>query len=158
MSVEAGDQAPEFHLPADGNRRLGLSDFGGRYLVLYFYPKDNTPGCTNEAQAFRDLYDSFTARGAEIAGVSRDGVKSHDNFKAKHGIPFPLLSDADATAVQAYGVGKEKTSGGQTKLGITRSTFLIDPDGTIIQVWRQVKVPGHAEKVLEALKAAQTGG
>jgi thioredoxin-dependent peroxiredoxin len=129
-----------------------LSEHAGHPVVLYFYPKDNTPGCTTEGAAFRDLYPKFRKLGAVVAGVSRDSLKSHENFKAKMGFPFPLLSDPDETLCGKFGVIKMKNMYGKKVRGIERSTFLIGPDRTLIREWRGVKVPGHAEEVLDAVK------
>jgi thioredoxin-dependent peroxiredoxin len=129
-----------------------LSEHAGHPVVLYFYPKDNTPGCTTEGAAFRDLYPKFRKLGAVVAGVSRDSLKSHENFKAKMGFPFPLLSDPDETLCGKFGVIKMKNMYGKKVRGIERSTFLIGPDRTLIREWRGVKVPGHAEDVLDAVK------
>lgn len=129
-----------------------LSEHAGHPVVLYFYPKDNTPGCTTEGMAFRDLYPKFKAAGAEVVGVSRDSVKSHQGFKAKLGFPFPLLSDPDESLCNAFGVIKMKNMYGKQVRGIERSTFLIGADGKLAREWRGVKVAGHAEAVLEALE------
>jgi peroxiredoxin Q/BCP len=151
--VSIGKKVPEFTLPATGDKELSLSDFAGRNLVLYFYPKDSTPGCTKEGQAFRDMYGQFQALNADILGVSRDGVKAHENFKAKQEFPFDLLSDKEETLCNLFDVIKEKNMYGRKVMGIERSTFLIDGEGVLRQQWRKVKVDGHAEEVLEALKA-----
>ncbi len=144
--------APDFQLAATGGKTLQLSDFKGRGLVLYFYPKDSTPGCTTEGQDFRDHYAGFQALGWSVLGVSRDSVKSHENFKAKQGFPFDLLSDPDETACQAYGVMKLKNLYGKQVRGVERSTFAIGPDGTLLREWRGVKVPGHVREVLDFLR------
>ena len=138
---------------ADGST-LKLADFRGQYLVVYFYPKDSTPGCTSEAQDFRDLHDAFRRRHAQVIGVSRDSPRSHANFAAKQALPFPLVSDADETWCQAFDVIHEKVLYGKRHLGIVRSTFLIDPEGKLAAEWRGVKVPGHAQAVLDAIPAA----
>jgi peroxiredoxin Q/BCP len=156
MAVEAGQKAPGFDLPTDGGGRVRLEDFG-KAVVLYFYPKDDTSGCTKEAQGFAAAYPEFRAAGAEVVGVSKDDVASHDRFKAKYGLPFPLASDADGKVLEAYGVWVEKSMYGRRYMGIDRSTFLIDDAGTIRQAWRQVKVPGHVEEVLAAAKALAPG-
>jgi peroxiredoxin Q/BCP len=130
-----------------------LSAHRGHPVVLYFYPKDNTPGCTTEGAQFRDLYAQFRAAGAEVAGVSRDSLKSHQGFKAKMGFPFPLISDPDESLCERFGVMKMKNMYGRQVRGIERSTFLIGPDGKLVREWRGVKVPGHAEAVLAAVKA-----
>lgn len=152
MSIAPRDKAPDFKAPATGDKTLSLADFAGRTLVLYFYPRDNTPGCTREGEAFRDLYDEFRAAGADIVGVSRDSLRKHDNFRRKHGFAFDLVSDSDERVCNAYGVLKEKTMYGRTHVGIERSTFVIDGDGVIRHVWRDVKMPGHAEQVLAAVR------
>jgi peroxiredoxin Q/BCP len=143
-------------LSLSGGETTKLADYAGQWLVLYFYPKDSTPGCTTEGLDFNALLPKFKKLGASVLGVSRDSVKSHDNFCAKQGFKFPLISDADEKLCQAFDVIHEKNMYGRKVLGIVRSTFLIAPDGRIAQEWRGVKVPGHAEAVLEALKAAQT--
>lgn len=147
----AGDPAPPFTLATDGGGEVSLADFKGRPLVLYFYPKDDTSGCTKEAQGFRDAKPDFDALGAAILGVSKDSVKKHDSFKAKYELTFPLGSDPEGTVCAAYGVWVQKNMYGRTYMGIERSTFLIDPAGTIVQAWRKVKVPGHVEAVLAAV-------
>ena len=145
--------APDFELPATGGKPFRLSRAQGSPLVLYFYPKDNTPGCTAEGQNFRDLYPQFQKVHCAIYGVSRDSLKSHENFKAKMAFPFELISDADEKLCKQFGVIKMKNMYGRKARGIERSTFLIGPDGRLVREWRGVKVPGHAEEVLEALKA-----
>ncbi len=144
--------APDFELPASGGKQIRLSDFKGRGVVLYFYPKDNTPGCTTEGQNFRDLHGEFQAAGWAIFGVSRDSVKSHENFKAKLGMPFDLLADVDEKVCESYGVMKMKNMYGKQVRGIERSTFAIAPDGSIAREWRGVKVPDHAREVLEFVR------
>jgi peroxiredoxin Q/BCP len=133
-----------------------LSDFAGQWLVLYFYPKDSTPGCTTEGNDFNALLPKFRKLGATVLGVSRDSLKSHQNFCAKQGFRFDLVSDTDEKLCNAFGVIKPKKLYGREFIGIERSTFLIDPSGRIVQAWRPVKVPGHAQAVLDALKAART--
>ena len=145
--------APDFSLPATGNPDFSLSSLKGSKVVLYFYPKDSTPGCTTESQNFRDLHDEFVAAGAVVLGISRDSIKSHDNFRAKQALPFALVSDPDETACTLYGVMKMKNMYGKQVRGIERSTFLIGEDGRIEAEWRGVKVPGHAEAVLAAVRA-----
>ena len=158
--LDTGDQLP--HLPltlSSANRSAAvaanLSDYAGRWLVLYFYPKDSTPGCTTEGIDFNALLPEFGKLNASVLGVSRDSVKSHGNFRTKHGFQFDLVSDADEALCSAFGVIKEKNMYGRKVLGIERSTFLIDPAGVIRQSWRPVKVPGHALAVFDALQAAQ---
>ena len=133
-----------------------LSDYAGQWLVLYFYPKDSTPGCTTEGNDFNALLPKFRKLGAQVLGVSRDSLKSHQNFCAKQGFKFDLVSDADEALCKAFGVIKPKKLYGREYVGIERSTFLVDPNGRLVQAWAPVKVPGHAQAVLDALKAAQT--
>ena len=151
--VEEGSQAPDFELKSDAGETVKLSQFRGRPVVLYFYPRDDTPGCTKEACAFRDSYDEYLARDAVILGVSRDGEESHRKFKQKYDLPFTLLSDPDHEVAEAYGVWAEKSMYGRKSMGIVRSTFVIAADGTIARAMRGIKVPGHSDKVLEALAA-----
>ncbi|MDQ5820766.1 MAG: thioredoxin-dependent thiol peroxidase [Actinomycetota bacterium] len=151
--VEEGSQAPDFELRSDAGETVTLAQYRGRSVVLYFYPRDDTPGCTKEACAFRDAYDEYLARDAVILGVSRDTEESHTKFKAKYELPFTLLSDPDHEVAEAYGVWQEKKLYGRTSMGIVRSTFVIAPDGTIARAMRGIKVPGHSDKVLEALAA-----
>ena len=139
-------------LPATGDSEVALQDFRGQPLVLYFYPRDNTPGCTKESEAFRDLNGEFEKLGARIVGVSRDSVKSHENFRGKYDLPFPLIADTDEQLCRQFDVIKEKNMYGRKVMGIERSTFLIDADGKIAREWRKVKVPGHAEDVLDAVR------
>ena len=153
MTVETRQPAPDFSAPATGDQTLSLSDFQGKTLVLYFYPKDNTPGCTQEGQDFRDLHAEFQAAGAQILGVSRESIRSHENFKAKFEFPFELLSDPDETLCKAYDVMKEKNMYGRKYMGVERSTFVIDPQGMLRHEWRKVKVKGHAQAVLDAVKS-----
>ncbi|HEY0674949.1 MAG TPA: peroxiredoxin, partial [Immundisolibacter sp.] len=150
-----GAPAPDFSLPATGNRTISLADLRGQAVVLYFYPKDSTPGCTQEGLDFQALAGQFAALRAVILGVSRDSVASHEKFRARQGFTFDLLSDADETACRAYDVIREKNMYGKTVLGIERSTFLIDADGVLREAWRKVKVKDHAAAVLERLKALQ---
>lgn len=140
-------------LPLSGGTVAHLGDYAGRWLVLYFYPKDSTPGCTTEGLDFNALLPEFEAAGAQVLGVSRDSVKSHDTFCGKQGFRFALVSDGDEALCRAFDVIKEKNMYGRQVLGIERSTFLIAPDSRIVQVWRKVKVAGHADAVLDALKA-----
>ena len=153
MSVKEGAKAPAFSMPTDGGGTVALKDLKGQPVVLYFYPKDSTPGCTTEACAFRDLMPDFSKIDAAIVGVSKDSVKRHDNFKAKHDLPFTLASDADGDVCERYGVWVEKSMYGRTFMGIERATFLIDAKGVVRTIWRKVKVKGHADEVLEAVKA-----
>lgn len=151
--VSIGKKVANFSVAATGDKQLSLKDFNGRKLVIYFYPKDSTPGCTLEGQNFRDSYDQFQAAGADILGVSRDSLKAHENFKTKQGFPFDLLSDQDEALCRQFGVIHEKNMYGRKVMGIVRSTFLIDGDGKLRQEWRKVRVKGHVEEVLEAVKA-----
>jgi peroxiredoxin Q/BCP len=153
MSVDVGDKAPSFTLPADGGDKVALKDFKGKTVVLYFYPKDDTSGCTAEACAFRDAMPDFSKVKAQVIGISRDPVKSHDKFKEKYDLPFPLASDEDGKVCEAYGTWVKKSMYGRKYMGIERSTFLIDAKGVIRNVWRKVKVPGHADEVLDAAAA-----
>ena len=148
-----GKKAPDFSIPATGDTTFRLSDHKGHPVVLYFYPKDNTPGCTVEGADFRDLHKEFAALGAVVAGISRDSVKSHEGFKAKMDFPFALLSDSDEALCTLYGVMKMKNMYGKKVRGIERSTFLIDAKGVLVKEWRGVKVPGHVAEVLAAVKA-----
>ena len=142
----------DFSLPATGNQTFTLSGARGKHLVIYFYPKDNTPGCTSQAQQFRDLYGRFRKANCEVAGISRDSIKSHENFKAKFNLPFTLLSDADETASELFGVIKLKNMYGKQVRGIERSTFVFDKDGALRREWRGVKADGHAQEVLDFIK------
>ena len=150
---EAGDKAPAFDMPTDGDGNVSLSGLSGKNVVLYFYPRDDTPGCTKEAIAFTGLKADFDARNAVIVGVSKDTVAKHAKFRAKHDLDVILGADEDGAVCEAYGVWVEKNMYGRKSMGIERSTFLIGPDGTLRQVWRKVKVAGHAEAVLAALDA-----
>lgn len=153
QELAIGDTAPDFDLDADGGGRIALNDLMGKPVVLYFYPKDNTPGCTKEAIAFSELIEDFGKLGITIVGVSPDSAKKHDNFIAKHNLAVRLGADTETHTAEAYGVWVEKSMYGKKYMGVERSTFLIDKDGKIAQVWRKVKVPGHAEAVLDAAKA-----
>jgi peroxiredoxin Q/BCP len=155
VTLDAGQPAPDFDLPTDGGGRVRLADFKGRPLVLYFYPKDDTPGCTKEAQGFAEAYPEFQAAGIELLGLSKDSAASHDKFKAKYRLPFSLASDAEGDVIAAYGSWVEKSMYGKKYMGIDRSTFLIDGDGMLRRVWRKVSVSGH---VAEVLAAARTLG
>ena len=147
-----GKKVPDFTLPATGDREISLSDYSGKRVVLYFYPKDSTPGCTTEGQDFRDSIHTFRRRRTVILGISRDSVKSHENFKAKQQFPFDLLSDADEKVCKLFDVIREKNMYGRKVMGIERSTFLIDEKGILRREWRKVKVKGHVDEVLEAIK------
>jgi peroxiredoxin Q/BCP len=153
MTIEPGDKAPAFTLPTDGGGTISLAKLRGKKVILYFYPKDDTPGCTKEACGFRDNFSKFTRAGAVVIGVSKDSVKRHDSFKAKYKLPFILAADVDGKVCEAYGTWVEKSLYGRKYMGIERTTFLIDEKGVVRQVWRKVKVPGHAEEVLAAAKA-----
>jgi thioredoxin-dependent peroxiredoxin len=155
MSLKVGDKAPDFTLPADGGGSISLKGFKGKTVVLYFYPRDDTPGCTAEACAFRDSLPDFSKVKAEVVGISRDSVASHDRFKKKFKLPFPLASDEDGKVTEAYGVRVEKSMYGKKYMGIERATFLIDGKGVIRDIWRKVKVDGHADEVLKAAEALQ---
>ena len=150
--VDTNEKAPGFELPNQNDKNITLSSLKGKYVVLYFYPKDNTPGCTRESIAFSDLVDDFKNLNACVYGVSKDSVKSHKNFCEKRHLNIDLLSDESTEMIQSYGVWQEKKFLGKTYMGIVRTTFLIDPSGTIIQIWNNVKVAGHAEEVLDFLK------
>lgn len=149
--VEVGKTVEDFKLPATGEQELALSDFKGKRVLLYFYPKDNTPGCTNESVAFSNAYELFQGANVEILGVSRDSVRSHENFKAKYNMPFDLLSDKEETLCNQFDVIKEKNMYGRKVMGIVRSTFLIDEEGVLAKEWRNVKVKVHCDEVLEHL-------
>jgi thioredoxin-dependent peroxiredoxin len=149
--IEEGKPAPDFELQSDTGDSVKLSDFRGRPVVLYFYPKDDTPGCTTEACEFRDAYDVFRERGAEVVGVSPDDVASHGKFKSKYELPFTLLADPDHTVAEDYGVWVERDSGGKTSMGIKRSTFVIDRDGNVARALMGIKPAGHAAQVLDSL-------
>lgn len=150
MSLEVGDEAPDFSLPADSGGKVSLKELKGKTVVLYFYPKDDTSGCTAEACAFRDQLPDFSKVKAEVVGISRDPVASHDKFKKKFKLTFPLASDEEGKVCEAYGTWVEKSMYGKKYMGIERATFLIDGKGVIRNIWRKVKVDGHAEEVLKA--------
>jgi peroxiredoxin Q/BCP len=150
--LKEGTIAPDFTLPADGGGEVSLSDYRGKKVVLYFYPKDNTPGCTTEACNFRDDYSQIITAGAAVLGVSPDSVKSHDKFKLKFNLPFALLSDPDHRVAEMYGAWGEKKMRGKTYMGIIRSTFIIDEEGRIIKVFPKVKVKTHSQEVLAVLE------
>lgn len=148
-----GDKAPDFTLPRDGGETVKLSQFKGKPVVLFFYPKDDTSGCTKEAVEFSAKLDAFHRAGAEVFGISPDSVKSHDKFRDKHGLTVTLLSDEDKQVLEAYGVWAEKSMYGKKYMGVERTTFIIGKDGKIARSWRKVKVPGHADEVLAAVQA-----
>jgi thioredoxin-dependent peroxiredoxin len=150
--LKAGDPAPDFDLPTAGGGRVSLAGLKGKRVILYFYPKDDTPACTEEARNFTEKTAEFKALGAAVLGVSRDSVAKHDKFVAKYGLKLPLASDEGGEICQAYGVWVEKTLYGRTYMGVERATFLIGPDGRIAHVWRKVRVKGHVEAVLRLLK------
>ena len=153
MSVSVDQPVPDFSAAATGGRTVRLSELRGQRVVLYFYPKDNTPGCTVEGQQFRDLHQRFAALNAVVLGASRDSLRSHENFCAKYDFPFPLLADADETLCRLFDVIKLKKHYGKEALGVERSTFLIDADGVLRREWRKVKADGHAAEVLAAVEA-----
>ena len=150
---ELGEIAPDFTLPQDGSDPITLSDLQGGPVVLYFYPKDDTPGCTKEAIAFTEQLGAFLDAGAKVLGISKDTVAKHEKFRTKYDLEVPLLSDENGTVCEDYGVWVEKNMYGKKYMGIERATFLIDAQGNVAQVWRKVKVPGHAEAVLDAVRA-----
>lgn len=152
MSLNIGDAAPDFTLPTDGGGSVTLSKLRGGKVVVYFYPKDDTSGCTTEACGFRDAMPDFSGTGATVIGISRDSVRSHDKFKEKYGLLFPLASDEGGTVTEAYGVWVEKSMYGRKYMGIERSTFLIDGEGVIRGLWRKVKIGGHVDAVLKAAR------
>ena len=149
--IEVGSKAPGFDLPADGGGNLSLDGLAGKSVILYFYPKDDTAGCTKEAIGFTERIAEFRKAGAEVVGVSKDPVKNHDKFIKKHDLSVRLISDADDTLCEDYGVWREKSMYGRKYMGIERSTFLIDGAGTVRQLWRKVRVPGHVDEVLAAV-------
>ena len=151
--IQKGDQAPDFSLPTDDGSEVRLSDFRGQRVILYFYPKDNTSGCTLQACDLRDSLQEIDSRGALVLGVSPDPVKSHVKFRDKHGLNFPLLADEDHQVSEAYGVWQEKSMYGKKYWGVVRSTFIIDSDGIVEEAWYKVRPKGHAERVLESLSA-----
>lgn len=153
MTLEVGDKVPDLKLPASGGKEINLKDYKGRNLVVYFYPKDNTPGCTQEGQDFRDLFKDFQKAGADIVGVSKDSLRSHENFISKFKFPFPLIADTEQELCDAFGVIVEKSMYGKKYIGIDRSTWVFDKKGVLKKVWRGVKVKGHAAEVLEAVQA-----
>ncbi len=153
MSLEPGNPAPDFTLPGAGGQTLALSALKGRKVVLYFYPKDDTSGCTLEAQAFNALLPAFAEADVKVVGLSPDPVKSHDKFCGKYGLTFPLAADEDKTVLEAYGVWVEKSMYGRKYMGVERTTVLVDREGRVARIWPKVKVPGHAEAVLAAARA-----
>ena len=156
MSIMLNQPIPDFELPSTGGKSFKLSDYRGKTLIIYFYPKDATPGCTAQGQQFRDAYAGLRAAGAEIFGISRDSLKSHENFKAKFSFPFELLSDADEIACGLFDVIKQKNMYGKQVRGIERSTFVIDADGVLVREWRKVKVDGHVAEVLSFVQSLQS--
>lgn len=150
-TVTLNKKVPAFHLPATGDKKLRLSDFKGKNLVIYFYPKDNTPGCTTEGQDFTTLYKEFKKKNTEIIGVSRDSIRKHENFKEKYAFPFDLISDEEEVLCKLFDVIKMKSMYGKKYLGIERSTFLINDKGVLVKEWRKVRVKEHAQAVLDAI-------
>ena len=148
-----GTKAPAFNLPTDGGGKLSLTALKGKKVVLYFYPKDDTSGCTREAIDFNGMKEAFAKTGAVVVGVSPDSAASHDKFKKKHGLDFPLIADEEKSMLEAYGVWTEKSMYGRKYMGVERTTLLIGADGRVAQVWNKVKVPGHADEVLAAAQA-----
>ncbi len=155
-TLKVGDTVADFSAPATSGLNFKLSDYKGKSnLVLYFYPKDSTPGCTTEGKDFRDRYEQFRSLDTEIFGISRDSMKRHENFKAKHFFPFELISDESGEVCELFGVWQLKKNFGKEYMGIVRTTFLLDKEGVVRQIWDKVKVKGHADEVLEAVKALQ---
>ena len=152
ITLQAGDPAPDFALPDQDGREHRLSDYRGSTVALYFYPRDDTPGCTKQACSFRDRHEAIAAEGAVVLGVSTDDAASHAGFRAKHGLPFPLLVDEGATVASAYGAWGEKTLYGRTSIGMTRSTFVVGPDGALLKVWKRARAADNAEAVLKLLR------
>ena len=150
IKLKIGDPAPDFSLPSSTNKSITLHEFRGKKIVLYFYPKDDTPGCTIEACDFRNSHDSLETSGIQILGISADGIESHKKFSDKFSLNFPLISDADKSTINAYGAWSEKQVLGKTELGIKRMTFLIDEEGKILKIWETVNPDGHAEEILKA--------
>jgi thioredoxin-dependent peroxiredoxin len=154
MSLEVGDTAPDFTLPTDGGGSISLSSLRGKKVILYFYPKDDTSGCTKEACGFRDAEPDLSKLAAVVVGISKDSVASHDKFKTKYDLPFILASDEKSDVCERYGVWKEKSMYGRKYMGIERTTFLIDEKGAVRAVWNKVKIPGHVDEVLRTAEAA----
>jgi thioredoxin-dependent peroxiredoxin len=153
MPIEVGKKAPAFELPSSAGGSLRLSDLAGKYVVVYFYPRDATPGCTTEAQGFRDARERLDALGAEVVGVSKDSIASHCKFRDKHDLTFPLLSDETGAMIEKYGAWGEKKLYGKTSMGIIRSTVVIDPGGKVVAHFPKVRVAGHVDAVLAAIEA-----
>ena len=156
MSIKIGDKIPAFSLPATSSITVSDQDLKNTYTVLYFYPKDSTPGCTTEGNDFTELHDDFKAANTQIFGVSMDSMRKHENFKAKQGFSFELIADTEAELCNAFGVYQLKKNFGKEYMGIVRSTFIISPDGTLTKEWNKVKVSGHAQEVLQAIKQLQS--
>lgn len=154
-TIKVGRKVPDFRLPATGEQEIALSDFRGKRVVIYFYPKDSTPGCTTEGQDFRDRIQTFRRRNTVILGISRDSIRSHENFRAKQQFPFDLLSDAEEKACRLFDVIREKNMYGKKVMGVERSTFLIDEAGVLRREWRKVTVKGHVQEVLDAIGELQ---
>ena len=153
MMISIGDNAPQFTLSTNGGGQFSLADAAGKYLILYFYPKDDTPGCTKEAIGFSEERAAFEAQNAMVVGVSRDTVKKHDKFISKYELRIPLIADEDGSLCEAFGTWVEKQMYGKTYMGIERATFLISPEGKLLKIWRKVKVPGHVDEVLAQLQS-----
>ena len=154
--ISIGDNAPQFTLSTNGGGQFSLADAAGKYLILYFYPKDDTPGCTKEAIGFSDASAAFDAQNAMVVGVSRDTVKKHDKFVGKYDLRIPLISDEEGSLCEAFGTWVEKSMYGKSYMGIERATFLISPDGKVLHIWRKVKVPGHVKEVLTHLQSLKS--
>ena len=154
--ISIGDNAPQFTLSTNGEGQFSLADAAGKYLILYFYPKDDTPGCTKEAIGFSEASTAFDAQNAMVVGVSRDTVKKHDKFVGKYDLRIPLISDEEGSLCEVFGTWVEKSMYGKTYMGIERATFLISPDGKVLHIWRKVKVPGHVEEVLAQLQSLKS--
>ena len=154
--ISIGDNAAQFNLSTNGGGQFSLADAAGKYLILYFYPKDDTPGCTKEAIGFSEASTAFDAQNAMVVGVSRDTVKKHDKFVGKYDLRIPLISDEEGSLCEAFSTWVEKSMYGKTYMGIERATFLISPDGKVLHIWRKVKVPGHVEEVLAQLQSLKS--